>query len=143
MLYRRWDYSSDSLWRVLFPFASALPKMPSSCNCLFGHSTFCAGFLFRLLAAFCWAACTWPPSTEAEHSGFRGALIDTLAIMFVGGLITGRKINQLRRTLGKADAAFEALSARANDELVTLSYGLRSGLAFGIVFLMTAKPSLL
>ncbi len=70
------------------------------------------------------------------------ALIDTLAIMFVGGLITGRKINQLRRTLGKADAAFEALSARANDELVTLSYGLRSGLAFGIVFLMTAKPSL-
>src|SRR5882724_179817 len=70
------------------------------------------------------------------------ALIDTLAIMFVGGLITGRKINQLRRTPGKADAAFEALSARATDELLTLSYGLRAGLAFGIVFLMTAKPRL-
>ena len=60
-----------SLWRVLFPFASALPKMPSNCNSLLGHSTFCAGFLFRRLAAFCWAVCTWPPSTEAEHSGFR------------------------------------------------------------------------
>ena len=70
------------------------------------------------------------------------ALIATLAIMFIGGLITGRKMNQLKKTLGKAEAKFESLSARANDGLVTLSYGLRSGLALGIVFLMTAKPSL-
>jgi hypothetical protein len=60
------------------------------------------------------------------------APIATLAIMFVGGLITGRKMNQMKKTLGKADATFEALSARANDGLVTLSYGLHSGLAFGI-----------
>jgi hypothetical protein len=69
------------------------------------------------------------------------ALIATLVIMFMGGLITGRKMNQLKKALRK-DATFESLSARANDGLLTLSYGLRSGLALGIVFLMTAKPSL-
>jgi hypothetical protein len=70
------------------------------------------------------------------------ALSATLAIMLVGGLITGREMNQLKKTLAKTDATFQALSAQANDGLLMLSYGLRSGVALGIVFLMTAKTSL-
>src|SRR5487761_62421 len=69
------------------------------------------------------------------------ALIATLAIMLVGGLITGRKMNQLKKALSTTDATFEALSARAKDKLLAVSYGLRAGLALAIVYLMTAKPA--
>jgi hypothetical protein len=70
------------------------------------------------------------------------ALITTLAIMFIGGLITARKMRQLTKTLATTGVAFEAASARANDTLLALSYGLRCGLAVGVVFLMTGKPGL-
>ncbi len=70
------------------------------------------------------------------------ALIAALAIMLVGGLIAGRKLNQLKKTLNKDDETFEMLSVRAQGELLTLSYGLRLGKALGIAFLMTAKPGL-
>jgi outer membrane lipoprotein SlyB len=70
------------------------------------------------------------------------ALIATLAVMLIGGLITGRRMNQLKKALGKPEETFNALTARAKDELVVHSYGLRAGLALGIVFLMSAKPGL-
>jgi hypothetical protein len=70
------------------------------------------------------------------------ALIATLAIMLIGGLITGRKLNQLKKALGKQDEPFETLSIRAKGRFLTVSYGLRLGIALGIVFLMTAKPDL-
>jgi Predicted integral membrane protein (DUF2269) len=70
------------------------------------------------------------------------ALIATLAIMLVGGLITGRNLNQLKKARNKADETFETLSVRAKGRLLTVSYGLRFGIALGIVFLMTAKPDL-
>jgi hypothetical protein len=70
------------------------------------------------------------------------ALIATLAIMLVGGLITGRQQNQLKKALRGGEETFETLSARAKGTLLTVSYGLRFGIAFGIVFLMTAKPDL-
>jgi hypothetical protein len=70
------------------------------------------------------------------------ALIATLAIILVGGLITGRKLNQLKKARNKADETFETLSVRAKGRLLTVSYGLRFGIALGIVFLMTAKPDL-
>ncbi len=70
------------------------------------------------------------------------ALIATLAIMLVGGLITGRKLNQLKKAFAKPDETFQTLSARAKARLLTVSYGLRLGIALGIVFLMTAKPDL-
>lgn len=68
------------------------------------------------------------------------ALVATLAIMLVGRIITGRKQNQLKKALTKADENFETLSVRAKGTLLTVSYGLRFGIALGIVFLMTAKP---
>lgn len=70
------------------------------------------------------------------------ALIATLAIMLVGGLVTGRKMNRLKKALDEADATFAALSAIAKNRLLPLSFGLRTGLALGIVFLMTAQPDL-
>jgi hypothetical protein len=70
------------------------------------------------------------------------SLIATVAIMLVGGLITGRRLNQLKKALRKADETFETLSAQAKGRPLTVSYGLRFGIALGIVFLMTAKPDL-
>ena len=70
------------------------------------------------------------------------ALVATLTIMLIGGLITGRKMNQLTKKLAKSDGDFDVLSALTNNRSLVLSYGFRWGLALGIVFLMTAKPDL-
>jgi hypothetical protein len=65
--------------------------------------------------------------------------------MIVGGIVSGRKVSRLRMMLSKAEAgvSFEPISARTRDSALVHSYGLRAGLALGIVFLMTAKPALL
>lgn len=68
------------------------------------------------------------------------ALIATLAIMIIGGLMTGRPMGRLKRATVNAETAFDGLLAQAKSRQLTLSYGLRVGLALGIVFLMTAKP---
>jgi len=68
------------------------------------------------------------------------ALIATLAIIIIGGLIMGRGVAKLRKALADRDIAFDVLSAKARSAPMALSYGLRAGLALGIVFLMTAKP---
>ena len=69
----------------------------------------------------------------ASHYG-RGAywipaaLFTTLAMMLVGGLITGRQQNQLKKALQRGDETFETLSFRAKGTLLTVSYGLRIGI---------------
>lgn len=68
------------------------------------------------------------------------ALIATLAIMIIGGLMTGRPMGRLKKATVNADVAFDSLSTQAKSPQVALSYGLRVGLGLGIVFLMTAKP---
>src|SRR5262249_47314588 len=68
------------------------------------------------------------------------ALIATLTIMLVGGLLTGRGMGKLRKALAGTEIALDVLSAKARSGQIALSYGLRAGLALGIVFLMTAKP---
>ena len=70
------------------------------------------------------------------------ALIATLAIMIIGGIMTGRPMGRLKKATVNADVAFDSLSTQAKSRQVALSYGLRVGLALGIVFLMTAKPDL-
>ncbi len=72
------------------------------------------------------------------------ALGATLLIMLIGGFVTGIRIARLRRVLSSTenDVSIEALSVRTKDTALLLSYGLRAGLALGIVFLMTAKPDL-
>ena len=70
------------------------------------------------------------------------ALIATLAIMIIGGLVTGRPMAKLKKATVNREIAFDALSTQVKSRQLALSYGLRGGLALGIVFLMTAKPSL-
>jgi hypothetical protein len=68
--------------------------------------------------------------------------------MLIGGLISGRRTARLRKALSsdQTDASIEAISAeisgKTKDNALLISYGLRIGLAMGIVFLMTAKPEL-
>jgi hypothetical protein len=68
----------------------------------------------------------------------------TLLIMLVGGMVTGRKMSRLRSAFSKNEGvtSFDPISTGTRDSLLLLSFGLRSGLAVGIVFLMTAKPLL-
>lgn len=68
------------------------------------------------------------------------ALIATLAIMTIGGLLTGRRMARLKKSVGGAAVPLGDVSARALGRGLALSYGLRVGLALGIVFLMTVKP---
>lgn len=68
------------------------------------------------------------------------ALIATLAIILIGGIMTGRQIRKLKKALADPGVPFDVLSTKAKSPRIALSYGLRTGLAIGIVFLMTAKP---
>ena len=49
---------------------------------------------------------------------------------------------KLKKASTDTSTAFHALSTQARSLQLTLSYGLRVGLALGIVFLMTVKPDL-
>jgi hypothetical protein len=73
------------------------------------------------------------------------ALGATLLIMLIGGFVTGIRIARLRKVLSsdETDVPIEAILAKAKDNALLISYGLRMGLGMGIVFLMTAKPDLL
>ena len=73
------------------------------------------------------------------------ALGATLLIMLIGGFVTGIRIAHLKKVLSsdEADVPIEATLAKARDNALLISYGLRMGLGMGIVFLMTAKPDLL
>jgi hypothetical protein len=66
----------------------------------------------------------------------------TLLMMLVGGLVTGRRMARLQRSLVSMDdaAPFDAISSQIADTALVVSYGLRLGLAVGIVFLMTTQP---
>lgn len=70
------------------------------------------------------------------------ALLATLAILAIGGFVSGRKRIQLGKQLAQPNADFPALAARARAGSLAVSYGLRVGLAVAIVFLMTAQPDL-
>jgi hypothetical protein len=71
------------------------------------------------------------------------ALGATLLYLAVGGIVTGRRMSQLRRALDKPHQSFESLSTSANSNALVVSYGFRAGVVIGILFLMTATPPLL
>jgi hypothetical protein len=71
------------------------------------------------------------------------ALGATLLIMLVGGLVTGRTMSRLNKALSEDAASFESISTQARSKSLVLSHGFRAGLAVGIVFLMSATPSLI
>jgi xanthosine utilization system XapX-like protein len=70
------------------------------------------------------------------------ALGATLLIAIIGGIFTARKMSRLRKAAA-ANGAFEPLAAIARGNTLAVSYGFRAGLAVGIVFLMSATPTLI
>jgi xanthosine utilization system XapX-like protein len=71
------------------------------------------------------------------------ALLATVVLLGVGGVVTGRRMSRIRRVLAQADTTFAALSPIARSSSLLVSYGFRAGMLVGIVFLMTAMPALL
>jgi hypothetical protein len=71
------------------------------------------------------------------------ALGATLLMVIVGGLITGRRMSGLRKVLTTITDSSESLLSLARSNALVVSYGVRAGLAVGIVFLMSTMPSLL
>jgi len=71
------------------------------------------------------------------------ALLATVVLLGVGGVVTGRRMSRIRRVLAQADTTFAALSPIARSRSLLVSYGFRAGMLVGIVFLMTAMPALL
>jgi xanthosine utilization system XapX-like protein len=70
------------------------------------------------------------------------ALGATLLVAIAGGLMTGRRMSRLRSRLNTDTNSLESLLSSAKSKTLLVSYGFRAGLAVGIVFLMTAAPSL-
>jgi hypothetical protein len=71
------------------------------------------------------------------------ALLATLLLLGVGGIVTGRRMSRIRRGLDEPKPALPALSAVAKNNALVVSYGFRAGMLVGIIFLMTAMPALL
>lgn len=71
------------------------------------------------------------------------ALLATLVLLAVGGIVTGRRMSRIRRALREPAPSFQDLLAVAKSNSLVISYGLRAGILVGIVFLMTAMPTLL
>lgn len=75
--------------------------------------------------------------------GWRGAwmgvaILTIIAIALIGGLMTGRPTMRLMRDSGERLGAAEILAVQRR---LSMSYAIRLGLFFGIVFLMTTKPA--
>ena len=71
------------------------------------------------------------------------ALLATLMIVVVGGVVTGRKMARLKKMLAGEAAGLEVVLAEVKGNSLVVSYGLRIGLALWILFLMTAKTQLI
>ena len=71
------------------------------------------------------------------------ALLATLVLLAVGGIVTGRRMSRIRRALREPAPSFQDLLAVAKSNSLVISYGFRAGMLVGIVFLMTAMPMLL
>lgn len=71
------------------------------------------------------------------------ALLATLVLLAVGGIVTGRLMSRIRRALREPAPSFQDLLAVAKSNSLVISYGFRAGMLVGIVFLMTAMPTLL
>jgi len=72
------------------------------------------------------------------------ALGSTLAILLVGGIVTGRRTARLKKALtnDQAGVSVQSTTAMTRDNALIVSYGMRIGLSLAIVFLMTTKPPL-
>ncbi len=70
------------------------------------------------------------------------ALLSTLLMGMVAGVVTGRQMSRLRKAFSQKESSLGSLSAMARVNPLVVSYGFRFGLAVGIVYLMSAMPKL-
>jgi len=71
------------------------------------------------------------------------ALLATVVIVVVGGVVTGWKTARLKKMLASDAATLDAVLAEVKGNSFVVFYGLRIGLALWILFLMTAKTRLI
>jgi hypothetical protein len=65
----------------------------------------------------------------------------TLGLMIIGGVVTGRRVERLRRAISiVGDAPGFAIRDQTTSVALIRVYGFRVGLTLGIVFLMTVQP---
>jgi hypothetical protein len=70
------------------------------------------------------------------------SLAATLSLLIIGGVVTGRRVQRVRRALaiGGDAPALGPIRDQATSAALLRVYGLRVGLTLGIVFLMTVQP---
>jgi len=56
-------------------------------------------------------------------------------------VVTGTNMSRLRKGLAQSEPSFENLRALARSNTLLVAYGLRTGMAVGLVFLMTVTPA--
>jgi hypothetical protein len=69
-------------------------------------------------------------------------LLGIVVIAALGGLLTGRRLRNIERVFPVVDGPVEPeLASQLADPVLRLSAWLRTGLAVGIVFIMSTKPN--
>jgi hypothetical protein len=69
-----------------------------------------------------------------------------LAVILLLGALTGmsfRRIRAIRRMYDVGETTDAEFAKRLNESLLKLSLGIRAGLIFGVILIMTAKPPML
>lgn len=71
-------------------------------------------------------------------SGFFGLIL----IGAIGGTLTGRKIKKIKRLILTNDSGCQDPGQLLNNDTLSISIRIRTGIFLGVIFLMTAKPGL-
>lgn len=92
-----------------------------------------ASMLVLLLTGLRLATAYWHWKGAWMGLGFAGLI----AIGAVGGLMTGRRVRRLQKTVGGSESATSLLQALP---ALRTSFAIRAALLAGVVYLMTVKP---
>lgn len=60
----------------------------------------------------------------------------------IGGLVTGRKMKEIRKIVRMENATFQDLGKLLENDSLWFSLKIRTAIFAGVIFLMTAKPGL-
>jgi hypothetical protein len=68
--------------------------------------------------------------------------LDLILIGVIGGLVTGRKMKEIRKIIGMENSSLKELEKLVKDNSLWLSIKMRTAILAGVIFLMTVKPGL-
>ncbi len=69
-------------------------------------------------------------------------LFDLILIGVIGGLVTGRKMKEIRKIVRMENTSLQDLGKLVKDNSLWFSIKMRTAIFLGVIFLMTAKPGL-